>query len=234
MAAPLVLLPGLICDQRIFSSQLETFNAFAVNGFGLHSSIPEMASYVLRNAPARMSLLGHSMGARVALEVYRSAPERVERLALISTGVHSVRPGEAENRFALRDVGRRDGAAALVDRWLPPMVSAVGRADQALMQRLWQMCTEAGMDAFEAQITALLNRPEVESLLPTINIPTLVAVGELDIWSPPAQHQAIATAIPHAILRIISGAGHMLPAEAPEALNKIISEWLLLHISRDG
>ena len=228
MAARLVLLPGLICDRRIFSGQLERFDAHVVNGFGLHAGIPEMAGYVLRHAPTRMSLLGHSMGARVALEIYRAAPERVERLALVSTGVHPVKPGEAEKRFSLRDLGRKHGTAALVEEWVPPMVSATSRGDKALMDRLRAMCMDAGVDAFEAQITALLNRPEVEYLLPTINVPVLVSTGELDIWSPPAQHEMIAAAVPQALLRIIKNAGHMLPVEAPEALNDAIAEWLLL------
>ncbi len=50
--------------------------------------------------------------------------------------------------------------------------------------------------------------------------------GELDAWSPPAQHEAIAAAIPHSNLVIVEGAGHMLPLEAPDALNKAIAAWL--------
>lgn len=227
MAAPLVLLPGLICDQRIFAGQMEHFDgAVAHPGFGERTSFAEMAREVLATAPARMSLLGHSMGARVALEIWRTAPERVERLALVSTGVHLTRPGEAEKRFALRDLGRSQGPEALVDKWLPPMVAADRAGDEALMARLRQMCVDNGVEAYAAQIAALLARPEVESLLPGIDVPALVAVGTADIWSPPAQHRAIAAALPQALYREIDGAGHMLPAEAPDALNAVIDEWL--------
>ena len=226
MAAPLVLLPGLICDARIFAGQLAYFDAQAIDGFGARSTLRAMAEHVLAAAPPRMSLLGHSMGARVALEVFRAAPERVERIALVSTGTHPTRPGEAEKRFALRDLGRTKGAEALVDQWLPPMVAPERLKDEILMSGLRRMCVEAGVDAFEAQIRALLDRPEVESLLPGLDRPTLVAVGSLDIWSPPLQHEAIAAAVPDAIYRVVEGAGHMLPAEAPEALNAAIAEWL--------
>ncbi len=228
MDAPLFLCPGLICDRRVFRGQLQRFDAQAVDGWGVCSSITEMAHRVLETAPARMSILGHSMGARVALEVYRLAPERVGRLALVSTGTHQVRPGEAEKRFALRDLGRAEGPEALVDRWLPPMVAPDRTSDLALMEWLRRMCVEAGVDAFEAQITALLNRPEVESLLPTIGKPVLVAVGTMDAWSPPDQHRGLAASIPGSMLSIVEGAGHMLPAEAPEALNAAIDKWLTL------
>lgn len=227
MATQLVLLPGLICDQRIFAGQVERFEgAVAFEGFGARDSFTDMAAHVLETAPARMSLLGHSMGARVALEIWRTAPERVERMALVSTGVHLTRPGEAEKRFALRDLGRREGAGALVDQWLPPMVAPARQSDTALMARLRAMCVDNGVEAYAAQITALLDRPEVESLLPTLDVPVLVAVGEADIWSPPAQHQAIAAALPRPLYRQIAGSGHMLPAEAPQALNAAIADWL--------
>ena len=226
VSAPLILLPGLICDARTFEGQQARFECLSINGFGLRTSLQEMARTVLEAGPARMSLLGHSMGARVALEVWRTAPERVERLALVSTGMHPVRPGEAEKRFALRDLGRARGMGALVDQWLPPMVGPRARDDAELMGKLRRMCVDAGLDAFEAQITALLDRPEVETLLSTIDCPVLVAAGECDVWSPPEQHRAIAAAIPGAELRIIDAAGHMLPAEAPQALNDVIATWL--------
>lgn len=228
MSAPLVLLPGLICDARIFAAQVRCFGGQAIDGFGKRSSFAEMAQFVLQNAPDRMSLLGHSMGARVALEIFRTAPDRIERLGLVSTGVHSVREGEAEKRFALRDLGRAEGPEALVDNWLPPMVAPHRVADTAFMESLRQMCVSAGVEAYAAQVAALLDRPEVESLLPEIDRPALVAVGALDAWSPPAQHRAIAAALPNALLRVVDSSGHMLPAEAPEALNAAIGEWLAM------
>lgn len=226
-AAPLILLPGLMCDSRIFAGQLVRFpEAIAIDGFGTCDSLVAMAHRVLSIAPRRISLLGHSMGARVALEVLRIAPKRVERLALVSTGVHAVRDGEADQRHALLALGRAAGAAALVDRWLPPMVAPAHRSDHELLEPLHAMCASAGVDAFGAQITALLHRPEAESLLSRIRCPTLVAVGEEDDWSPPRQHRLSASRIAGARLQIIPGAGHMLPAEAAHPLNEAIAGWL--------
>jgi pimeloyl-ACP methyl ester carboxylesterase len=116
--------------------------------------------------------------------------------------------------------------AALVDAWLPPMVASPRCDDDAFMAPLRAMCIEAGLSRFEAQIAALLDRPEVESLLPQIDCPVLVAVGREDRWSPPSQHEAIAALIPDARLVVIEGAGHMLPLEAPDALNHAIADWL--------
>lgn len=227
----LTLLPGLLCDGRIFSSQQARFKgALTIDGFGGLRSIEDMAKQVIDCAPPRMALLGHSMGARVALEVYRAVPERVARLALVSTGIHGVQPGEAAKRHALLELGRSAGMEALVDRWLPPMVASARAKDHAFMAPLRTMAIDQGVPVFEAQIHALLARPEVESLLPTIRCPVLVAVGSDDVWSPPAQHRDIAGKICGSTLRIISCAGHMLPVEAADVLNLAIDEWLALPV----
>ena len=223
---PLLLVPGLMCDSRLFAQQLVGFPQASVASYGDAASLSKMARRVLKRAPERFSLLGHSMGGRVALEIYRQAPTRVERLALLSTGVHPVRKGEREKRYALRDIGREQGMAALVDTWLPPMLGEVGLRDSALVQRLRSMCIDAGLARFEAQIEALLTRPELDDLLPRITVPTLVAVGSEDRWAPPEQHQRFAASIAHARSIVIQGAGHMLPAEKPDELNTAIAEWL--------
>ncbi|ATY33507.1 alpha/beta fold hydrolase [Sphingomonas psychrotolerans] len=224
---PLILLPGLMCDVRIFASQLRAFpTAIGAPDYGEASSLTAMAELVLEAAPRRFALLGHSMGARVALEVFRFAPDRVARLALVSTGVHLPNAEEASKRHALRDIGRQKGMAALVDAWLPPMVASARQSDEALVTPLRRMCVDAGMGRFEAQIEALLARPEVESLLPRIQVPTLIAVGSEDRWSPPVQHENIAARIPGATLAVVESAGHMLPAETPGALNAAIADWL--------
>lgn len=99
-------------------------------------------------------------------------------------------------------------------------------ADAALIERLRAMCVEAGLARFEREIGALLGRRGAADVLPGIACPTLVATGAADLWSPPAQHAAIAAAIPGARFAVVERAGHMLPAEAPDALNQLIAAWL--------
>lgn len=223
----LLFLPGLACDARIYQPQLAAFpDSRAVNGYGMADTLQEMARIALDQAPGSFDLFGHSMGGRVALEVYRLAPERVRRLALVSTGVHPVREGEPEKRRELQAIGWAGGFEALIDAWLPPMVAEANRADDAIYPPLWRMNIEAGQEVFDAQIHALVNRPEVDSLLPRIACPTLVMTGELDTWAGPEQHRQIAAALPNSELVIVPGAGHMIQIEAPDAVNTAIARWL--------
>jgi len=222
----LLFLPGLICDARIYAPQLAAFpESRAVDGYAQVDTLEGMARVALAQAPESFDLFGHSMGGRVALEVYRLAPERVRRLALASTGVHSLGANETANRRALQALGRDEGFAALVGTWLPPMVAEANRS-KPIYGAMRQMCLDAGQAVFDAQIAALLGRPEQESLLAQIRCPTLVITGERDAWSPPAQHEAIAGRIADSTLVIVPGAGHMLPLEAPETVNQAIAAWL--------
>lgn len=233
-SAALVILPGLLCDSRLFADQLLAFQgATVIDGFyGDARTLEAMADHALARMPARASLLGHSMGARVALEVVRRAPERVERLALASTGVHPVSEAEPAARMALLKLGQEQGMAALVDRWLPPMLSPEAQQDAALVERLRAMSIGAGVETYQRQIEALLARPSTDAVLAAIRCPTVAIVGELDAWSPPRQHAAFVSKIPGATLRVIPGSGHMLPAERPAAFNAALREWLEMPASQ--
>ena len=126
----LVLLPGLMCDAAVWAPQVQALSAShhcMVMDWGLTDSLTAMAQQVLAAAPATFALAGHSMGGRVALEVMRLAPERVERLALLDTGVHPLAEGEAgakekAGRMALLSHAQRAGMRAMGAMWARPMV----------------------------------------------------------------------------------------------------------------
>ena len=228
-----LFLPGLICSARIYASQTAAFpGSLVVDSYGMANTIEGMARIALEQADAAgessFDLFGHSMGGRVALEVYRLAPQRVRRLALVSTGIHPVGETEPEKREALKAIGHDNGFEALVDHWLPPMVAEANRSVEEIYAPMRAMCLAMGQQVFDAQIHALVTRPEVEDLLPQISCPTLVMTGELDEWSGPPQHRDIAARIPDSKLVVVPGAGHMLMMEAPEAVNSAIADWLAI------
>jgi pimeloyl-ACP methyl ester carboxylesterase len=225
---PLLLLSGLLCDETIWADIPERLKDLAdtrVISFRGFSSIPAMAEHVLASAPERFALAGHSMGGRVALEVIRSAAERVCGLALLNTGVHTVRDGEPQSRGRLLRLAYEQGMSALAAEWLPPMMAGGPRSAE-VMPRLTAMIERSTPDSYAGQINALLNRPDALPVLPSITVPTLLLSGSEDTWSPVSQHETMRRRIPHATLFEIHGAGHMAPIERPDAVAVALREWL--------
>lgn len=229
MKPTLYLLPGLLCDGTVWSAQLDGLRAAAdirVADYGDASHITDMARIALENAPERFSLAGHSMGARVALEVLRLAPERVVRLALLDTGVHAVKPDEREKRSRLVALAREEGMEALCGAWLPPMMHPDRREDHAFMKPLREMVARFTPARFAGQIEALLTRPDTAPALAAVACPVLIGVGRQDEWSPVDQHRDILARLGRGRLAIFENAGHMAPYEAPESVNSALGEWL--------
>jgi pimeloyl-ACP methyl ester carboxylesterase len=185
-----------------------------------------MAEHVLRHAPARFFVAGHSMGGRVALEILRQAKERILGLALLNTGVHPRREGEIESRGRLVKLAQEQGMSAVAAEWLPPMMGASRARIAQVMPKLQAMVERQTAESFAAQIKALLERPDAARVLPTIQVATLLASGTADTWSPLTQHEEMLRQIPHATLIAIDDAGHMAPAEQPHAVAAALRTWM--------
>jgi pimeloyl-ACP methyl ester carboxylesterase len=225
---PLVLAAGLLCDDTIWSPAAallgEREGLIVMRAFPGFRSIGHMADALLADAPPRIALAGHSMGARVAIEAYRRAPQRITRLALLNTGVHPVQSHEASSRGRLVALANAKGMTALAAEWLPPMLGS-GADNPQLLAILTRMVERQTPDSFAGQIAALLERPEAERVLASVTVPTLLVSATRDRWSPVAQHEAMHALLPSADLVVIEGAGHMAPVEAPEAVAAALREW---------
>jgi pimeloyl-ACP methyl ester carboxylesterase len=225
----LYLLPGLLCDETVFAAQIAGLSDICevrVPAFRGLGSFDEMAAAVLDTAPERFSIAGFSMGGRVAFRIAALAMGRLERFCAFDTGAGPVGEGEIEKRQAVIDLAWREGMEALARSWLPPMLHPSRRSDPAFIAPLTEMILRSTAEDHEKQIRALINRPDAWPVLPTINVPTLIACGREDEWSPPAHHEAMAAAIPGARLVIIENSGHFLPVEQPEAFTRALREWM--------
>lgn len=224
----LFLLSGLLCDESVWAdvqAQLDGVAHVRPMAFAGFDSITAMADAVLAAASAGFSVAGHSMGGRVALEIIARAPRRVERLALLNTGVHERRAGEAEQRQALVDLAYRDGMAALAARWLPPMLAPERVADKSLIDRLTRVICRQSPDSFAGQVRALLERPDAAKVLPGIACPTLLVSGRQDGWSPLSQHEEMASRIARSRVVAIEDCGHMSIVEQPAAVASALRDW---------
>lgn len=225
----LLMLCGLLCDEAVWAdipARLADLADVGVISFPGTTTIHDMARAVLCSAPPTFALAGHSMGGRVALEVWRCAPQRVTGLGLLNTSVLPARPTERASRKRLVELARKMGMRALARQWLPPLLGAAPARITAIMPTLQAMVERATPDGFAAQSNALLNRPDARSILPSINVPTLVLSGANDTWSSIAQHADMQRRVAHATLIEIAGAGHMAPIERPDAVARALRRWL--------
>jgi pimeloyl-ACP methyl ester carboxylesterase len=230
----LVLLPGLVCDRAAWEPVLPRLGALVdcrIHETGPDSSLGAMAERVLATAPASFALAGHSMGGRVALEIMRRAPQRVERIALLDTGWRPLPAGvsgenERAARLRLLALARDKGMRAMGRVWAEPMVHPARLADNRLMGAILDMIERQTPDQFAAQIDALLARPDAGAVLHAIRCPSLVLCGRQDAWSPLAQQEEMAAMIPGGVLEVIDDCGHMVTMEQPERVADAMLHWL--------
>lgn len=232
--ATLLLLPGLMCDRAVWAAQIEALSAtheVVVPHYGTLDSLAGMAERVLREAPpGPLAVAGHSMGGRIAFEMWARAPQRIERLALLDTSYHPLPAGaegerERAGRYALLEIARSQGLRTMAREWARGMVHA-DHLGTPLFEAVLDMFERSSVAAFAAQIEALLARRDAEPLLATVSVPTLVLCGRDDAWSPPSRHEFMHERIAGSALAVIERCGHMSPMEEPAAVTAALRDWL--------
>jgi pimeloyl-ACP methyl ester carboxylesterase len=235
-ADTLLLVPGLMCDAAVWQLVLPALSSgrtCQVVDHGDADALDQMARQLLHAAPPRFALAGHSMGARVALEVLRQAPERVSRVALLDTGYLARSTGaageeETRKRLALLEVACQQGVRAMAMQWVRGMVHPQRLKDTVLLEAIVTMFERKTAETFARQLRALLQRPDASGVLRTIHVPALVMCGRQDTWAPVTQHEAMCALIPGAQQKVVEDAGHMAPMEQPQAVAAMLLHWLNL------
>jgi pimeloyl-ACP methyl ester carboxylesterase len=230
----LILVPGLLCDEHVWRSQraaLADLAEIRVAEHAMLDSLADLAQRILERAPKRFAIAGHSMGGRIALEVFRAAPRRVAGIALLDTGTHALLPGEAGERerigrYALLAKARSQGMRAMAHEWVQGMVHPSRLTDRALIDGILDMFESKSADLYEAQIRALLTRANSGPLLQLIRCPALALCGHEDSWSPPHQHRVIAATIRECTFVDVPGCGHMSTLECPDKVSEALRGWL--------
>ncbi len=226
---PLVLLPGLLCDERLWRHQTDTLADIAeitVADLSGDDCLENMARSVLETAPETFALAGLSMGGLVAQAVMRQAPDRVTRLALLDTSVRADTPGQGERRRAFIDQTRLGDFKGVTSTLLPMLIHPDRLEDGDLTGTITTMAERVGREAFLRQQNAIMNRPDGRRDLGAIHCPTLVLCGRQDALTPLAGHEEMADGIPNSKLVVIEDCGHMAPLERPRAVSAVMRYWL--------
>lgn len=228
-AEPLLLLPGTLCDERLWHPVLRHLPGQPVTMAEMDGALtaPDLAARILSGAPPRFALAGFSLGGIVALEMAAQAPERITRLALVST---TPRPDPESNHAARRTAVARAKALGLerfiADELWPRYVGAASRDDGDLKALICGMATSLGLEAFAAQSEVAIHRADSRPRLSRIQVPTLVLAGAEDRLCPPEVQREMAAAIPDADLVLVPGSGHFVLLEEAEVAARHLRAWL--------
>ena len=226
---PLVLLPGTLCDERVFAPLLSQLRGVEplILPVSTGRSTADIAGRLLDRAPPRFALAGFSLGGMVALEMAARAPDRVAGLALLNTSPLTVPVAAHADRREAAGQAARTGLKAYVHQTLWPQYVAPGASDRDdLRDLVAEMAEAAGPAVLAAQTEVALSRTDRCPALRRSASPTLLLTGAHDGLCPPGPLRELARTLPFARLAILPDVGHFALLEAPGAVALHLAGWL--------
>ncbi|MCS2146785.1 alpha/beta hydrolase [Scandinavium sp. H11S7] len=226
MKHPILLLPGTLCDHRLWGAQLAALSVIAqpqVMDVGFADSMEALAAKILDISPPRFALAGFSFGGILAFELWRQAPHRITHLALIDT---NARPDPLANRSMRAEqlhAAQGMGVGLFVRKQLLPHYLYKSHQNSSVENTIVSMAEEVGLAIFKRQILAVQHRVDSRADLPSINVPTLVTAGTQDHLCPPKLQWEMAENIRDATCELLPQCGHFSPLEEPERISELIS-----------
>ena len=224
------MVPGMMCDERIFSPQIEELSKnieVTVADISNFSSVSELASDVLKKAPKSFSLLGHSMGGIVAMEIYSQEPKRIEKLILMDTNPKAeLDEVKLKREPQIKEVNKGKLLEVMRDE-MKPNYLAESENKRSVLNVCMDMALTLGPDVFINQSRALQSRLDQQNTIQSIKIPVLIMCGSEDKLCPVERHEMMHNMISDSDLIIINNAGHMPTLEQPRETTEVLKEWLM-------
>lgn len=225
---PLVLIPGMMCDWRLFSPQLAALGRRPVllAAATEADTMQDLAAGILAVAPPRFAVAGLSMGGIVAMEMLAQAPERIDRLALLDTNPRAETPEAQARRLPQIDRARRGGLRDVMRDEMKPNYLADGPDRDRILDLCMEMALGLGPDVFVNQSRALASRCDRQEALRAWRGPALVLTGADDRLCPRDRHDLMHGLMPQSRLVVVEGAGHLPTVEQPAAVTDAMLRWL--------
>lgn len=225
----LILLPAFMSTRTLWRPQIAALADIAkidVVELTPFYSVTQMAEAVLDQAPARFALAGLSLGGFTAFEIMRRAPQRVLRLALISTTARNDSLERLATRKPQIEAVQSGRFAEVVEGFLKVLQSPGHPWSPEVLDTVRHMVHEAGPDCFLRQQNAMINRVDQRDSLAAIPCPTIVIHGREDQSWPLENGEQLARLIPGARLSVIESCGHFPTLDRPTETTEVLRAWL--------
>ncbi len=226
---PLVLLPGMMCDARLFGPQIGALSGnqtLHIPPLTRADTMESLAANILQNAPPFFSLAGLSMGGIVGMEILRQAPDRVVKLALMDTNPLAETAEMQARRLPQIQRVKAGGLEDIMRDEMKPLYLADTPNRVEILDLCMAMALGLGPDVFAMQSRALADRPDQTQTIAAFKGPALVLMGEHDILCPRDRHELMHDLMPQSRFAIIAGAGHLPVLEKPAETTAELLRWL--------
>lgn len=221
-------LAGLAPHARCIALDLRGFGESSVAApYSMDQYADDVAAFMDRLQIERAVICGLSMGGYVAFALWRRHKPRVQALILADTKAAADSDEGREKRRAMAQLARERGPAAVADATIPGMVGKHTRESAPhVVNSVYRMLASANVAGLVGALDALRERPDSTATLSTIDVLTLIIVGEDDVLTPVSDAEAMCRAIYGSRMQVIAQAGHVSNVERPAAFNHVVAEFL--------
>ncbi|HKM49044.1 MAG TPA: alpha/beta fold hydrolase [Terriglobales bacterium] len=175
----------------------------------------------------KAAFIGCSIGGYILFEVWRRFRERVTALALCDTRPQADNAEARANRLKAAAAVLEQGTEPFIESMVPKLMGRTTVATRPdLVDGARTMMRKMSAEDINQVQRGMAERPDSVADLKTINVPTLIAIGEEDVLSTVADGELMRQNIAGSQLKVIPKAGHYAPWEQPEAVGTVLRQFL--------
>lgn len=230
MKTTIYLLPGTMCDERLWNKLLTYLNE---NYELIFLEIPkketlnEICDYLfLKIKEKKINLLGFSLGAYIAAYFASKYPKKVSKLFLMSNTPCDLPKYEIEKRINIIDFINSYGIKGLSRKKVQSLLGEENQENDEIINLIQNMYITLGKEVFIQQLSSTLKREDLSKKLASLDIDITFFYALNDELISSEWIEEYIKISKNAKIETIKGSSHMLPLEKPfEVSNKIIT-WL--------
>ena len=176
---------------------------------------------------AKAAFVGVSIGGYVLFEFWRQFRGRVNTLVLCDTKPQADAAEARANRLKSAADVLEQGTDSFVESMIPKVLGRTTLSTRPdLLDGARRMMRKMSPEDVSLVQRGMAERPDSVADLKTINVPTLIVIGEEDILATPADGELMRQYISASQLKIIPKAGHYAPWEQPEGVGPLLRQFM--------
>ena len=175
----------------------------------------------------RAVVVGLSMGGYVAFAMWRRHRDRVRAFVLADTRATADTVETVARRHELIEIAETQGSTAVANMQIAGLVGKTTRDKRPdIYDSVHRIMAQTPAEGIIGALQAMIGRPDSTPTCATIDVPTLIVVGDEDVPTPPKDARELQRLIPGSRLEVLRQAGHLSNLERPAAFNTVVSEFL--------